>query len=535
MLFKKRIRLFVLFFLLLIFVFNLQTFSQISRSLKNKISVLKKELAKDPNNVEKLMELAEKYDWAKDPQKTIETYERVIELDPDNLEALKKLMNFYSWNDRSKDSSRMMERIIELEPDNLDIKEKLAYRYMWDKREKEAIVLFEEVVAADPSRSETRKMLADLYSWNNRSDEALDEYLRIIDTIQVPQERIDIYDKIADRYYGTRSYKAAKEYYEKILEIDPTDQEAQVQLDKINKLRRPQVFTRFDLYDIKGGYDRTIQTIGFRKWTENDYRILGLYRHSSRTEAGEDRYRYHNWEFEISKQLNETLTGYAGFGIKYYEVGKVRPEFFLSTRKNYPQDRLTFITAYSMRAEDSTEEDLGQHVNRHSLSETMYWDINKRLSLSSTLIASYFSEGDAPDDNLGLEFYFSPTYHILLENPRLDFSYTYYKAFHARKDEGRLREYEYYAPRRLDIHAVTLYYQQTFAERWQLTLSDTVDFLDGDEFDHTLRNTGSAEVGYKINEDNMIAVRFRKSKQIKNLTDDYYKDQRLTVRFEHDF
>jgi hypothetical protein len=165
----------------------------------------------------------------------------------------------------------------------------------------------------------------------------------------------------------------------------------------------------------------------------------------------------------------------------------------------------------------------------------MYWDINKRLSLSSTLIASYFSEGDAPDDNLGLEFYFSPTYHILLENPRLNLTYTYYKAFHARKDEPGGRDYEYYCPRRLDIHALTLYYRQKLGERWQLVLSDTIDFIDGDEFNHTIRNTGRAEVIYKINEDNEISVRFRKGKQIKNLTDDYYKDQRLTVRLTHAF
>ena len=540
---KKKIKVFILLFLISVFIiYSPQTFSQVSKSLQNQISVLNKELEKDPDNIEKLMELAQKYGWAKEGAKAIETYERVIELEPDNLEALKSLRDFYSWNDRSEDATRIMERIIELEPDNTDMKEKLAYRYMWDKREGDAIVLFEEVLREDPGRDKTRKMLADLYSWNNRQDEALAQYLRVIETIQVPQERVDIYDKIADRYYGARSYSKARDYYSRILEVDPDNEDAQLQLAEIDKLRQPRVFTRFDMYEAKGGYERWIQTAGFSKWTKDDYRILGTYRQYRRKEKGEDRYRYHNWEFEISKQLNDTLTGFAGVGLKYYEAGsRLRPEFFLSTLKSYRSGRLRALTTYSKRVMDSEEDDLGQHVDRHSLAETIFWDINRHFSLSSTLIASYYTQGTTPNNNLGLEYYFSPTWHILEEQPRLDFTYTYYKVFHLRKDISPRRNYEYYSPRRLDIHAATVLYRQEFADRWRVTLSDTVDFLDGDDFNHTMRNTGLAEVAYNINEDNAIIVRYIRSNQIKNRTgsqtndNSYHRDDRLTVQLEHVF
>jgi tetratricopeptide (TPR) repeat protein len=541
----QKSKLIILFFITAVFIFlTFQTFSQISDSLKKEINTLSNELKKDPANIDKLLKLAQRYGWAKDEPKAIETYEKVLELDPNNLTAIKALKDFYSWNDRRSDSIRMMERIIKLEPDSPDIielKEKLAYNYMWNDRQGDAIVLFEEVVKADPSRAETRKMLADLYSWNNRQAEALKEYLQIIDTIQVPKEKVDIYNKVADRYYADQSYSRARDYYERILEIDPENQDAQLQLEAIEKRLRPRIFTRFDLYEAKGGYERWVQTIGFNKLTENDYGLSGFYRHYRRDEEGEDRYRYHNWEFQISKPLNDTLTGFAGFGIKYYEPGdRVRPEFFLSALKSYRAGRLRSLTTYSKRVMDSSEDDLGQHVDRHSLAETIYWDINKRFSLSSTLIASYYTQGTTPNNNLGLEYYFSPTLHIL-EEPRLDFTYTYYKVFHLRKDLSGGRDYEYYSPRRLDIHAATLYYRQDLSDHWQFILSDTVDFLDGDEFNHTMRNSGRAELAYKINEDNSIRVRYIRSNQIKNKTgadtndDNYHRDDRLTVQLEHAF
>ncbi len=534
--------LFIIGFALIFFTF--QTFSQISASLKQEIVTLNNEIKKDPNNIDKLLKLAQRYGWAKDEQKAIQTYEKVLEIDPNNLTAIKALKDFYSWNDRRSDSIKMMERLIELEPDSqdiIDLKEKLAYNYMWNGREKDAIVLFEEVVQADPSRAQTRKILADLYSWNNRQAEALKEYLQIIDTIQVPKEKVDIYNKIADRYYADQSYSQARDYYERILEIDPANQDAQLQLEAIEKRLRPRLFTRFDLYEAKGGYESWAQTIGFNKLTENDYGLSGFYRHYRREEEGEDRYQYHNWEFQISKPLSDTLTGFAGLGVKYYEPGdRVRPEFFLSGLKSYQGGKVRSLTTYSKRVMDSSEDVLGQHVDRHSLAETIYWDINKRLSLSSTLIASYYTQGTTPNNNLGLEYYFSPTY-TLLEKPRLDFTYTYYKVFHLRKDLSGGRDYEYYSPRRLDIHAATLYYRQDFADRWQLILSDTVDFLDGDEFNHTMRNSGRAELAYNINEDNSIRVRYIRSNQIKNKTgadtndDSYHRDDRLTVQLEHAF
>jgi len=57
--------------------------------------MLRHELQKDPNNIEKLLKLAQRYGWVKMNVRAIQTYEKVLELDPDNLEALiKKFKRF---------------------------------------------------------------------------------------------------------------------------------------------------------------------------------------------------------------------------------------------------------------------------------------------------------------------------------------------------------------------------------------------------------------------------------------------------------
>lgn len=256
--FRKITRLFLLAILGLFLVSSLfSAHAEVSERMRKQISQLEHQVKKDPDNVELLMELAKRYGWAKMPEETIATYEKVLLVDPDNLEAMKALKDHYSWNKMTQKSVDMMQRIIVVEPYNIEMKKDLAKRYVWNKEQKKAIPIYEEIVEASPEDLDSQKRLADLYRWNKMKDKAAKQYEKII---ELDPGDLETKQRLAFHYSWHKKPQKAIVLFEEILQEDPQNTKAQNQLAHLYYYnQRPD--DALDLYekmidDIKTDADR---------------------------------------------------------------------------------------------------------------------------------------------------------------------------------------------------------------------------------------------------------------------------------------
>ena len=500
------------------------------------IGEYEKILSREPDNIEERKKLAQFYMWNDRMKEAIVQYEMLLEEDPDDLEIRKTLAELYSGSEMTDKAIEQYEAILKRDLDDLDTKEKLAFNYMWQERHEKAIPLFKEVLEKDPDRDEARKALADMYMWTDRSHLAIEEYEQILDTIETNEEKERIYQNLGESLYSTRSYDKAKEYYEQLLTVDPTNIAVQRRLEDIERLTNPQIFSQADFFRAHGAEKRFVLTSGATVLLDDNWRFSPQYVYNKRTEPGTNRFISHTSGFTLSKIVDEDLSFFTGMGVKYYNIRKSAIDYFLRFVENVG-DRVTTIIEYNKRIEDDSELELRQRVNRHNLMVGIYYDVWDFLALNTTLLGSYYTEGKAPDDNYSFTTAISPIIHIV-KKPIVDLSYTYYRGDYLRRsDESIGQIYEYYSPRLVETHSGTLYFRHVFFDVLDVIVSDTVSYTgQGDEDeDHSMRNTIYAEINYNVTKDDSIKVYYIRSRQFWHIADSYDQTDQISVRYSHSF
>jgi len=585
--------------------------AEVKKWLRDEITELNSELAKDNSNVELLMKLAERYGWAKMPEDAIATYERVLEVDPGNLDAMRKLRDFYSWNHMPDKALAVMEKMIAVEPDNVEVKKEMAKRYAWAKDQKRAMELYEDVVEARPDDVDARKSLSNLYRWNKMQGKAIEQYAEIVnldkDDIETkerlafayswsdrPQKAIELFEELLEQdpgnhkarkqlahlyYYNNRpagaieqykelldagvfpegqakadvygklgnaserikNYSQAMDYYKEVLNIVPDSVQAQEWVQQVERAISPQIFTEFIFRKTKGSARRLYQRYGFSTILDDGYSMEASYRHLRRTEEGEQRLVTQAGDVMISRDFGGGLNFFAGASMLYYGADeRVRFEYFTRLIKKLTE-RVSGILHYRKTVEDSDYDKLHQNVDRHRLSAGLDCDITKHIVINTALWGDYLTKGNAPDNNMGWGMSVSPTLKMLLD-PQLNFSYTYFRAEYLRKDNtGDTRSFgsgvfDYFNPRLYYFHAGTIYFsQEIIPEKVRVTFSDRIYFAQDEDDVNYWGNMIYAEIRGYLTDSDHVTVGYNRSNIFWHVPDSYQIDERVILRYSHDF
>jgi tetratricopeptide (TPR) repeat protein len=136
--------------------------------------------------------------------KAIATYKKVLKLDPSRYDMYRFLGDLNA--ERGLLSSAVQDYLT------------LGKHYLKERKTKEALDIYKKIVSQDPSNLDAQQRVAELCLQENMQDEATKVYL------QLGRERS-----------GQQRYAEAKEAYESVLRIDPTNNEAQQYIEHYKK------------------------------------------------------------------------------------------------------------------------------------------------------------------------------------------------------------------------------------------------------------------------------------------------------------
>ena len=136
--------------------------------------------------------------------KAIATYKKVLKLDPSRYDMYRYLGDLNA--ERGLLSSAVQDYLT------------LGKHYLKERKTKEALDIYKKIVSQDPSNLDAQQRVAELCLQENMQDEATRVYL------QLGRERS-----------GQQRYAEAKEAYESVLRIDPTNSEAQQYIEHYTK------------------------------------------------------------------------------------------------------------------------------------------------------------------------------------------------------------------------------------------------------------------------------------------------------------
>ena len=136
--------------------------------------------------------------------KAIATYKKVLKLDPSRYDMYRFLGDLNA--ERGLLSSAVQDYLT------------LGKYYLKERKTKEALDIYKKIVTQDPSNLDAQQRVAELCLQENMQDEATRVYL------QLGRERS-----------GQQRYAEAKEAYESVLRIDPTNSEAHQYIEHYKK------------------------------------------------------------------------------------------------------------------------------------------------------------------------------------------------------------------------------------------------------------------------------------------------------------
>jgi pilus assembly protein FimV len=172
--------------------------------------------------------VANHYDKAGDNRRLLDTLKRMVDLDPENVaskiklgelytkegltkEAIaefKKAAEYLKKNARTDDYVRVAERLSTLEPENISLSKELAKMYLEKGDQKRALARLQVAFKADGRDVETLSMLAQAFQGLGQT-----------------AKTVSVYKELAKVYQDAGRTNEANGVWDKIAEVDPTDED----------------------------------------------------------------------------------------------------------------------------------------------------------------------------------------------------------------------------------------------------------------------------------------------------------------------
>jgi tetratricopeptide (TPR) repeat protein len=134
-------------------------------------------------------------------------------------------------NGDSEDLPASLKKVLELYPGHAPAHHDLGGAYYQNGDHDNAMAHYEKAAEIDPDNVIYQKSLADFYySVAGRVEEALEIYFKVLD--QQPQN-LDVLQMVGHINVSLQKFDDAEEYYKRVLEIDPWNQDASLLLEKL--------------------------------------------------------------------------------------------------------------------------------------------------------------------------------------------------------------------------------------------------------------------------------------------------------------
>lgn len=152
----------------------------------------------------------------------LKNYEKAVEISPNNTRYLNSLAKLYYILEKNTQAIRTLQLAIDINPNS-----KWSYFYLGQCLEKEynfdlAIEQYEKSINIDPQFTEAKLALAKLYQMNGNSKRAIE----ILEELAIDNNDTEVYLNLAQMYYSTANYIKAKEITQKIIDLNPNNQDA---------------------------------------------------------------------------------------------------------------------------------------------------------------------------------------------------------------------------------------------------------------------------------------------------------------------
>jgi tetratricopeptide (TPR) repeat protein len=187
-------------------------------------------------------------------QNAISVFSRCLEIDPNSAVAMFELANIHLANNDLTSASLLLEKAIHINPGNKWYKQLLAQIYQQTKKYDKAAELYRDLSEKEPENQEYLYMYASMLGSAKKYDEAIAAYNKLEKQIgineQISVEKQQVYQAagkkkeafaelqrlidsnpsepryyglMADLYLSEKDQENALKYYNKILEIDPSN------------------------------------------------------------------------------------------------------------------------------------------------------------------------------------------------------------------------------------------------------------------------------------------------------------------------
>ncbi len=149
--------------------------------------------------------------------KAIEFYQQILQEDPENYQAIMELAQVCAWNREYDRSIQYYDMLLGKNPRDYDALLGKAQVLSWAGEYNRAEDLYIKVIEAVPDYLDAYLGLANIYLWDSKYHQALGLLKKLEEENPENQE---IIRKIFGAYYAEGDFKSAREYYQKIIELD---------------------------------------------------------------------------------------------------------------------------------------------------------------------------------------------------------------------------------------------------------------------------------------------------------------------------
>ena len=169
------------------------------------------------NSIQSLFEQARSFKSVGEYAKAIEFYQQILKEDPENYQAAMELAQVCAWNREYDRSIQYYNMLLGKNSRDYDALLGKAQVLGWAGEYNKAEDLYLLVIEAVPDYLDAYLGLANVCLWNSKYHEALDLLKKLEEENPEDQE---ITKKIFGAYYAKGDFKSAREYYQKIIELD---------------------------------------------------------------------------------------------------------------------------------------------------------------------------------------------------------------------------------------------------------------------------------------------------------------------------
>lgn len=198
---------------------------------------LQQVLSIDINNAMAHFELGRTFHTQKEWNKAVVEFKKAVNLGIEDSMAYFELGNIYSTKGMFENALDSYQKSVEIEPDNIDIHMQIAEIYFKLNQPDKALYEYESLMEKQPSNIQLNLRLAHVYQTNRMFSQAL----TLLDKLLTANEgNVSIIYELGRTHLYLNDEKSAREFFTKVLVLEPSNLSSQAQLAVLDASKNPQ-------------------------------------------------------------------------------------------------------------------------------------------------------------------------------------------------------------------------------------------------------------------------------------------------------